>query len=78
MVGYSSVGVIFQTTPLTLSQQLTAFFLGLGSWGVAAGVKATPYEWTNRFPQVAEDEKDENDIGSKIFSQVQAAQKSIE
>jgi len=50
MVGYSSVGVIFQTTPLTLSQHITAVFLGLGSWGVAAAVKATPYEWTNRFP----------------------------
>jgi len=70
MIGYSSVGVIFQTTPLYLSQQITAFFLGLGSCAVAAGVKATPYEWTDRFPKVAEDENDENDIGSKIFSHV--------
>lgn len=50
MVGYDSVGVIFQTTRLTLTQHLVAVFLGMGSWGVAAAVKATPFEWTNRFP----------------------------
>lgn len=49
MVGIGS-GAVFQTTDLTLSQHLTAVFLGMGSWGVAAAVKATPYEWTDRFP----------------------------
>lgn len=70
MVGYSWVGVIFQTTPLTPGNQITAFMLGLGSCGVAAAVKATPFEWTEKFPSVAEEE-DENDIGSKIFAQAQ-------
>jgi hypothetical protein len=35
---------------------LTAFILGLGSLGVGAAVKKTPYEWTDHFPKLAENE----------------------
>lgn len=35
---------------------LTAFILGLGSLGVGAAVKKTPYEWTDVFPKLNESE----------------------
>ena len=58
MVGYPAFGKIFLTTPITLGMHLTALGFGLGSWGVAAIVKKTPYEWTKIFPQLAENEDD--------------------
>jgi Ca2+-transporting ATPase len=67
MVGYSWVGVIFQTAPLTTSMQVTAICLGLGSWIIAAAVKATPYEWTAIFPQMAEKD-DGTDPASKLIA----------
>lgn len=67
MVGYAWVGVIFQTAPLTFGMQLTAVLLGLGSWIVAAAVKATPFEWTNKFPHIAEKD-DGTDPASKLMA----------
>jgi hypothetical protein len=37
---------------------LTAFIFGLGSLGVAALVKKTPYEWTDHFPKLNENEEE--------------------
>mmetsp|Transcript_29300 Transcript_29300/g.21212 ORF Transcript_29300/g.21212 Transcript_29300/m.21212 type:complete len:175 (+) Transcript_29300:2923-3447(+) len=67
MIGYSWVGILFQTAPLTLSMQITAICLGLGSWIVAAAVKATPYEWTQIFPQMAE-KNDGSDPASRLVA----------
>lgn len=67
MIGYAWVGVIFQTAPLTFGMQLTAVLLGLGSWIIAAAVKATPYEWTRIFPQIAEKD-DGSDPASRLVA----------
>lgn len=67
MVGYAWVGVIFQTAPLTFGMQLTAILLGLGSWIVAAIAKATPFRYTEIFPQVAEKD-DGSDPASRLIS----------
>ena len=46
---------------------LTAFGLGIGSLAVAAIAKATPYEWTAKFPIIKEAE-DESSFSSKLSS----------
>lgn len=67
MIGYSWAGIMFQTAPLTFSMQLTAVLLGLGSWIVAAAVKATPFRYTEIFPHMAEKD-DGSDPASKLVS----------
>jgi len=41
--------------------------LGLGSWIIAAAVKATPFEWTSIFPQMAEKD-DGSDPASRLIA----------
>lgn len=67
LVGYPSLGLLFSTTPLTVGMHVTALLLGFGSLGVAAAVKATPYEWTDKFPSIKEVD-DENSYANKLES----------
>lgn len=57
LVGYTGLGYVFTTTPLTLAMHLTAFGLGLGSLAVGALAKLLPPTWTDALPKV----RDEND-----------------
>lgn len=59
LVGYAGLGFVFTTTPITMGMHLTALGLGIGSLVVAAAAKATPFEWTAKFPVIKETE-DEN------------------
>lgn len=74
MVAYSGLGVIFVTTPLTISMHGTAVLLGIGSLGVGAAVKKTPPAWLNIFPQLNES-KDEAGFGAyeETFQQSKTA-----
>lgn len=57
LVGYTGLGYVFTSTPLTLAMHLTALGLGLGSLAVGALAKLLPPEWTDPLPKV----RDEND-----------------
>ena len=48
---------------------LTALGFGLGSLAVAAIAKATPNEWTKKFPVIKEEE-DENSFAKKLENTV--------
>lgn len=68
MVGYTSVGVLFQTTPLTVGMHLTAFLLGLSVWGVAALIKLTPDKLIHAMPEFGEDQSALDEVNSSIDS----------
>lgn len=57
MIGYDVTGAMFSTTPITLGMHLTAVFLGLGSWGVAALMKITSPKLLSYMPKVGEDKQ---------------------
>ena len=63
-------GKIFYTDSLSMAQHITALCLGLGSWAVAAAVKATPVEWLDKIKfQLNEDGSTENmDYISKMHA----------
>ena len=56
LVGYQAIGALFSTTPMTPGMHITAFCLGLGSWIIAAIVKATGPKMINAMPEFGEDE----------------------
>lgn len=53
--GFRIMHAVFQTSTLTLGMHITALTLGLGSFGVAALVKATPNELVEKMPAFDED-----------------------
>jgi len=74
MVAYSGLGMIFVTTPLTISMHGTAVLFGIGSLAVGAAVKKTPKEWLELFPSLNES-KDEASFGAyeETFQQSKTA-----
>ena len=61
---------IFYTTSITLVMHITALCFGLGSWIVAAILKATPEEWIDKLKfQLNEEGSTENmDYISKVHA----------
>ncbi len=57
MIGYVDLGKLFSTVPLTLGMHLTAVGLGLGSWGIAAIMKATGRKLLHIMPEFGEDQE---------------------
>ena len=58
LVGYTGLGYVFTTTPLTLSMHLSALGFGLGSLVVGALAKLLPHTWTDKLPKLKDDESD--------------------
>ena len=58
LVGYTGLGYVFTTTPLTLSMNLSALGFGLGSLVVGALAKLLPHTWTDKLPKLKDDESD--------------------
>ena len=57
MIGYADLGKLFSTIPLTTGMHLTAVFLGLGSWILAAVMKASGKKLLAIMPEFGEDEE---------------------
>lgn len=57
MVGYADLGKLFSTIPLTTGMHLTAVFLGVGSWILAAVMKASGKKLLAIMPEFGEDEE---------------------
>ena len=72
LVGYTGLGYVFTTTPLTLSMHLTALGFGVGSLVVGALAKLLPPGWTDKLPRLKDDESD-----SPLQKRIQRIQKQI-
>ena len=72
MVGYDFTGTLFNTTPLTFGQHMTAIGLGLGTWAVAALTRLTGPKFINAMPEFGEDEQALQDA-SRISNRAQSA-----
>ena len=57
MIGYPDLGKLFTTVPLTLGMHMTAVGLALGSWIVAAIMKATGKKLLAIMPEFGEDQE---------------------
>lgn len=66
MVGYASVGTLFQTTPLTFGMHLTALLLGMSVWGIGALIKVTPDKLIHAMPEFGEDQSTLDGVNSQI------------
>lgn len=72
LVGYTGLGYVFTTTPLTLSMHLTALGFGVGTLVVGALAKLLPPGWTDKLPRLKDDESD-----SPLQKRIQRIQKQI-